>query len=395
MPEKREAWRDPKAFRPVPYDRPRPKGPPPFLRSRRSRSLPPPNYRPKPRPEYVDDWLPPLDIEIPGGSHYWKNGVLHCQGVKAAPRWFPRPGYGHEETELKICDARALDNKFPLPFKDRDIWLRGATPDDILARVITDWRRTPILSFRPDTGNVVSRISRNLAAKWGPDVCQAEADIMWLCEGKYGLTHHIPSVQRVLRDPVTGYLIIIMDYIRGGYTLVDIWNRISEERKRTIAVRIAETLKLMQEYTARYPGSAGIRRCRALVHKKYPVPLCMTAAKYDEYLNVLVNGVNSRRPQRFHDNFVRTSEFALANMKLDPSSFVLDKKGAVWVVGWGKGGFYPKEGELAISEHLMPERYSILVKVLLESIPHDQSLRDTLRAIATLIDEDLLEKEPK
>ncbi|KAI0837525.1 hypothetical protein F5Y06DRAFT_68023 [Hypoxylon sp. FL0890] len=186
-----------------------------------------------------------------------------------------------------------------------------------------------------------------------------------------------------------------MNYIRGGYNLVDVWNRISTKRQHSIAADIADLVKFMQEYTFRCPGPAGVSRCRALVHKEYTVQRCMTAAKYDEYMNVLVNEINSRQPQSFHYDFVRTSEFVYTNMKLDPSSFVLDKKGAVWVVGWGKGGFYPKEGELAVAEHLMPQRYSILVKTLLESIPHDQSLRDTLRAIAALIDDDISGNDPK
>ncbi|KAI0149917.1 hypothetical protein F4776DRAFT_186250 [Hypoxylon sp. NC0597] len=381
--DKLEFLRDPNVPKPSPFPRPRP-------RLLRTKTVPPPNCWPIPKLGYVEGWLPSLKIKLPHSFRYLTEGFLNCPPVKAAPRWLPRPGYGREETELSFCDTRSLDDKFPFPLKNYTSWDLSSVPDDVLAQVITDWRRTPVISFRPDTRNVVSRISPDLVAKWGPDVCPAEADIMWLSGGKpTGMRHHIPPVHRIIKDPVTKYFIIIMDYIWGGYNLVDIWHRRSTEHQGRIAASVAGLVKYMQDYTARFPGPAGFSRCRTLVHKKYPVPLGMTPEKYDEYMNLLVNEVNACRPEKFYDKFVRTGKFVFANMKLDPSSFVLDKKGGLWVVGWSKGGFYPKEGELALAERYIPESYSILVKTLLERIPHDKSLRDTFRDIAALIDEDL------
>ncbi|OTA82924.1 hypothetical protein M434DRAFT_36940 [Hypoxylon sp. CO27-5] len=392
--DKSESLRDPNAPKPsLPLRLSRPG---PIARLLRTNSVPPPNYRPLPKLNYIEDWLPSLEIQLPPRLRYLRGGLIYCPPVKAAPRWLPRPGYGRQETELRFCDTRGLDDKFPFPLKDYTSGELGSVPDDVLAQVITDWRRTPVISFRPDTRNVVSRISPDLVAKWGPDVCPGEADAMWISDGKpMGMDDHIPPVRRIIKDPVTKYFIIIMDYIWGGYNLVDIWHRRSKEQQGRIAAKVTSLVKFMQDYTSRYPGPAGFSRCRTLVHKKYPVPLGMTPEKYDEYMNLLVNELNARRPRKFYDNFVKTGKFVYSNMKLDPSSFVLDKKGCLWVLGWSKGGFFPKEGELALAERYMPESYAILVKTLLKRIPHDKSLRDTLRAIATLIDEDLIGKPPK
>ncbi|OTA64138.1 hypothetical protein K449DRAFT_393968 [Hypoxylon sp. EC38] len=370
--DKSESLPDPNAPKPsIPLRLSRPG---PIARLLRTNSVPPPNHRPLPKLNYIEDWIPGLEIQLPPRLRYLRGGSIYCPPVK----------------------TRGLDDEFPFPLKDYTSRELGSIPDDVLAQVITDWRRSPVISFRPDTRNVVSRISPDLVAKWGPDVCPGEADAMWISDGKpMGMGDHIPAVRRIIKDPVTKYFIIIMDYIWGSYNLVDIWHRRSKEQQGRIAARVTRLVQFMQDYTSRYPGPAGFSRCRTLVHKKYPVPLGMTPEKYDEYMNLLVNELNARRPRKFYDNFVKTGKFVYSNMKLDPSSFVLDKKGGLWVLGWSKGGFFPKEGELALAERCMPESYSILVKTLLKRIPHNKSLRDTLRAIATLIDEDLIGKPPK
>ncbi|KAI1459555.1 hypothetical protein F4805DRAFT_66554 [Annulohypoxylon moriforme] len=364
-------------------------GPPP----RRARSLPPPNrFRRsrKPRP-----FMLALQVQLPETWRLWKPAIVHCPPVKSSPRWRPFPNYGPNEAGLRLCDIRSLDDKFSFPLKGYSTWEIEYMPDNVLASIITDWHRTPVLSFRPDTRNVISRISPTLVAKWGPDVCQAEADIMWIIEGKWKVKSHVPNVHKVVRDEVTGYRIIIMDYIHGS-NLVDIWQLIPQERQRKVTTNIVELIRAIQTDTARYPGPVGITRMRALVHKDYPPPLCMNGKDYDQYMNVLLNVANSSRPPAFQvKGFVRTysGNFVLANMKLDPSSFIINKKNKVSIVGWRDGGFYPPESELAMVEHLIPSKFTNLSSEILLGVPHNWPQRQFLRTIAEKIDSVPLEKK--
>ncbi|KAI1091657.1 hypothetical protein F5B19DRAFT_256327 [Rostrohypoxylon terebratum] len=299
------------------------------------------------------------------------------------------------EARLGSDSVISLNDRFPFPLKGYTTDEIESMPDQVLAEIITDWHRTPILSFRPDTGNMISRISLDLVAKWGPGVCQAEADIMWVIQGKLRMTTRAPVVHKFFRDKVTGRLVIIMDYIRGS-NLVDIWPRISTDRRNKIRENVVEVIRVMQTNTARYPGPAGMNRMRALVHKDYPVPLGMDGEEYDRYMNVILSVANRSRPRTSQiEGFMRTHEgkFVLANMKLEPSSFVVDKKDSIWIVGWGHGGFYPPESELAVVERLIPQRYNTLTWDILLGIPHDWQQRLYLRVIAATVDDDPLEKK--
>ncbi|KAI0882148.1 uncharacterized protein GGS22DRAFT_191319 [Annulohypoxylon maeteangense] len=364
-----------------------------YGRPRRARSLPPPNrmFRRPPRPM---PFLLPIQLQLPDTWRLWKPAVVHCPAVKSPPRWRPCPNYGPGENKFRLCDTRSLDDKFPFPLKGYCRWEIESMPDQLLAQIITDWRRTPALSFRPDTRNVISRITPNLVAKWGPNVCQAEADIMWIIESKWRVKTHVPIVHKILRDEVTGYLIIIMDYIHGS-NLIDIWHHISPARQHKLTTDIVELIRTMQTNTARYPGPVGMNRMRALAHESHVAPVCMSGKDYDGYMNTMLNITNCRRPHSLRvQGFVRThlGKFVLANMKLDPSSFIVDNKGNIWIVGWGNGGFYPPESELAVAEHLMPSRFNPLKWEILLKIPHNWPQRQYLRAIAAMVDGDPQEK---
>ncbi|KAI1205387.1 uncharacterized protein F4807DRAFT_283839 [Annulohypoxylon truncatum] len=363
-------------------------------RPRRARSLPS-RFREPVAVEAIPYILPPLQIQLPDTWRLWKPAVLHCPPVTSLPCWRPCPNYGPRETKFRLCDTRSLDDKFSFPLKGYNNWEIESMPDKVLAKIITDWHRSPVLSFRPDTRNVISRIAPDLVAKWGPAVCQAEADIMWIIGEKWRVKTHIPEVHRVLRDEVTGYLIIIMDYVRGS-NLVDIWHCISPERRHRLTKAIVKLICVMQTNEARYPGPAGITPMRALVHRDYPVPLCMNGTDYDRYMNVLLSVANCYRPEGMRTKgFMRTyrGKFVLANMNLDPSSFIVDRKNNIWIVGWANGGFYPPESELAMVERLMPSRFADLTREILKNILHDRLQRQHLRLIASMIDGDPLEKK--
>ncbi|KAI1099953.1 hypothetical protein F4804DRAFT_64183 [Jackrogersella minutella] len=380
------AWAKRRRARIRSHPRSHPRRIPPNRPPRRARSLPSPICKATPPPPPTASlFLPALDISLPYSWHHWKPPVVRCPVVPRPPRWLPSPGLSSRSTDLKLCDIRSLDNRFPFPLRDYKPGEIDLLPDHILAQIITDWRRTPVLSIRPDTRNVVSRISPNLVAKWGPKVCQGEADIMWIAEGRWGMRNHIPRVRKVIRDDITGYRIIIMDYV-DGINLADLWGCLSSKHQHIVAVDIAKLVRTMQNNSARYPGPPGITPIRALVHKNFPIPLCLIGSEYDRYINILLDIVNrDRSDDRRIIGSVLSRKFVLSNMKLDPSSFIIDRKSGVWIVGWGKGGFYPPEAELGIAEHLMPSNFYEVLSELLR-LSHDPWTREVFRSISDFID---------
>ncbi|KAI1378693.1 hypothetical protein F4677DRAFT_375887 [Hypoxylon crocopeplum] len=368
---------------------------PPNLR--RSRSLSNPGRRPLPLPIHsprAEYYLPSLRIEFPAPSHHSKSIILRCPSVPNPPRWLPSIQYGRRENELKFCDVRSLDNRFPFPLEqDLSTVELSNIPDRDLARIILDWRRTPVLSFRHDTQNGISRIASNMVAKWGPGVYQSEADMLFFMDGIAQLRNHVPEVHNVFRDPVTGYLIIIMEHIEGP-NLVDIWHRLNSGAQGSIADRVVMPVRLMQTSTARYPGPMGLGRYRALMLKNYHIQRRMDGPAFERYMNSLVDEANRRLPEGTGVDLVSFPKFVLANMQLDSSSFVLSKVGRVYIVGWGLSGFYPVECELGIAKHRMPASHGrgALTRRLLLRIPHDQFMRESVTAVAALIDGDLGQK---
>ncbi|KAI1392777.1 uncharacterized protein F4822DRAFT_140620 [Hypoxylon trugodes] len=372
---------------------------PPHRGPRRlTRSLPAESrHRPEPPPGLLDAFLPAKAIEIPPSAdeeHLFEAYIIHLPPVPEPPCWLPGSSFGRNDHGrdggLQLRDTRSLDKTFPFPLEDFDFHELERIPDKQLAKIITDKSRAPVISFRHDTRNTISRISHNLVAKWGPGVTQVEADMMWLIQGMRVMRNHVPRIHRVFRDELTGYLFIIMDYISGD-TFVDVWNGDSL-RKRTHAVLdITQVVGYMQKETSRFPGPVGMNRLQALVHGDFPAPFRMDGLEYEQYLNTLVDKINKLRPA--HDRakymkFDRSDKFILTNSHLDPTSFIIDDKGIPWIVGWGKSCYSSADCELALAERCFPLKYITFVLALVNRVAHNEKNRRAILEIAAFIEGD-------
>ncbi|KAI2630394.1 hypothetical protein GGS26DRAFT_110147 [Hypomontagnella submonticulosa] len=209
--------------------------------------------------------------------------------------------------------------------------------------------------------------------------------MLWYIQGVSGVKDHVPKLHKILRDEATGYLILIMDYIEG-HDLVEVWRHGSREDRRNLAESIARVVALMRTTTARYPGPVGMSRQQVLVHKHRPIPLKVDGPEYTRYLNSLIDEVNCHRPPKRQLSHVKFSQFVLANMQLDPSSFIVENINSIWIVGWGKGGFFPTECELAMAERLMPIRFDPIMALLTHESECDEHEKEAIEAVAEWID---------
>ncbi|KAI2630393.1 hypothetical protein GGS26DRAFT_591695 [Hypomontagnella submonticulosa] len=132
----------------------------------RARSLPlPGDYPSTPKSPPPAPYLPHLRIQLQTPRLPGQPKVVYCPKVPTPPKWSPSTGYGLREKGIKTRDARSLDDNFPFPFKLYTTEEVIGIPDQTLAEIITNKERTPVLSYRQDTQNYVSRIAPGLVAK--------------------------------------------------------------------------------------------------------------------------------------------------------------------------------------------------------------------------------------
>ncbi|KAL7620344.1 hypothetical protein AAE478_009338 [Parahypoxylon ruwenzoriense] len=220
---------------------------------------------------------------------------------------------------------------------------------------------------------------------------QVEADTMWFITGIRGVRSHVPRIRRAFRDPLTKKYVIIMDYIDGS-DLVDIWPRVGPRRRNRIGQQVSWIVQQMQTIHARCPGPVGMHRCRTLMYKDYSVPACMDAYMWNEHINALINEVNRQmttKPFKFLP--LKFYNHVLTNMHLDPTSFVFDRNGHIWIMGWERGGFYPLECELGMLEYLIPRHsiFGIVTRTVAQHVPYEPAVLSACAAVAALVNNDL------
>ncbi|KAI0849625.1 hypothetical protein F5Y00DRAFT_55200 [Daldinia vernicosa] len=210
--------------------------------------------------------------------------------------------------------------------------------------------------------------------------------MMWYIQGIEGLRDCVPKVHLVFRDPRTKYICFIMDYIDGP-NLCKIWSDIPEDSRAHISFQIYSLIKLMQANTSRYPGPVGLGRSRVFMHPTLASRVAFDKQQYEAHLGRLVDMVNAQRgPAAAPLVKVEVDELVLGNMRLDPSSFVRDEVGRIWIVGWSRGGFYVPAAELAISIYLTSERFDLIL-FMLHMVWEDRRQEvDALVAVARYID---------
>ncbi|KAI1397004.1 hypothetical protein F4819DRAFT_473439 [Hypoxylon fuscum] len=203
-----------------------------------------------------------------------------------------------------------------------------------------------------------------------------------------------PNVHWAFEDPRTGYWIIVMDYI-DGKALMDIWGHLSDIKKHDISHRIATITRTMQEKTSSIIGPAGSHPSLAFAHRNRVPPLAMNGDTFTDHINGLVYHYNND-PLRVGNraSYVRWqngNNFVLSHMQIEPSNIILDKNNKVWLVGWGKGGFFPPECEIAMTYHLYfdTEKCPLIVGALMYYL---DSCRPTVSALRAVIG--FVEKAP-
>ncbi|OTA99397.1 hypothetical protein M426DRAFT_27547 [Hypoxylon sp. CI-4A] len=187
-----------------------------------------------------------------------------------------------------------------------------------------------------------------MVAKWGPNVKSVEPDMMYYVQSMAEMEKAVPLVYRSLTDRRTKFYIIVMEYI-DGHNILDLWDSYTVELKAEASEKAAKLVEKMQSETSPrpYPGPIGIARIKTLVHKDFPMPLC-----------------------------------------IGRESFIIDSQNNTRIVGWGRSGYFPPAAELAVAEHLISSRNHLLfVKALLLQVPHIASERRSIRLVAQYIDD--------
>ncbi|KAI1804672.1 hypothetical protein F4811DRAFT_570772 [Daldinia bambusicola] len=137
----------------------------------------------------------------------------------------------------------------------------------------------------------------------------------------------------------------------------------------------------------RDPGLAGVL-ARAFVHPAAPPQPPLIVEAYRQHLaQVMAQAHIKHRMGPATPDLTRTDRLVLANMHLDAGSFVSDREGKLWVVGWGKGGFYAPEAEVAICTYLIPDCFTPIIAMLMDAWRHKRAQLLSLRAVARWLDE--------
>ncbi|KAI0103562.1 hypothetical protein F4814DRAFT_431845 [Daldinia grandis] len=216
---------------------------------------------------------------------------------------------------------------------------------------------------------------------------------MWYIQGIVGLREHVPKVHKVFRDLRTRHIFIIMDYIEGS-NLYKIWSLLSAPRQHGISEEISAVIRTIQRNVSQYPGPLGLSQPQVFLHPRYAPPVGLGKQGYEAYLNFLIDIVNTARglavPPLSH---VAVPRVVLGNMQLDPGSFIRDKVGWLWVVGWGKSGFYAPEAEIALCVYLMPARFYPVSSVLSKSWNNRRNMIIKLVAVASYLDKGIYVRE--
>ncbi|KAK6949436.1 hypothetical protein Daesc_009516 [Daldinia eschscholtzii] len=256
----------------------------------------------------------------------------------------------------------------------------------------THWQpaivRCPQVTVPPkwDVYNDYGRKSNELMVRDGLGTHQVEADMMWYIKGVTGIGNHVPKIHKVFSNRNSKYVFIIMDYINGD-DLYALWPSATDKEKEKVAKQVDQLIRSMQTHTGTFLGPLGFSRPQVFVHPDFPPLVPMDRINYETHLDLLVTAVNAM-VELGQPNYtrIRVDKLVLANMHLDPSSFIRDKKGKLWVVGWGKSGFFAPATEIAMCHYLMPARFNQIVSRLLRSWKDRRDEMTMLMAIAKWLD---------
>ncbi|KAI1479060.1 hypothetical protein K445DRAFT_314254 [Daldinia sp. EC12] len=191
--------------------------------------------------------------------------------------------------------------------------------------------------------------------------------MMWYIKGVNRIGDHVPKIHKTFSNRNSKCVFIIMDYIDGD-NLYALWPSATNKEKEKVAKQVDKLIRLMQTHTGTFLGPLGFSRPQVFVHPNFPPLVPMDRISYENHLDLLVTAVNAMVDLGMPNyTRIRVDKLALANMHLDPSSFIRNKNGKLWIVGWGKSGFFAPATEVAMCHYLMPARFNQIVSRLLRS----------------------------
>lgn len=200
--------------------------------------------------------------------------------------------------------------------------------------------------------NLVLKLTRTLAVKYGPGVTATEA-----CTLKFASERLDPAIVRVpnfvqffMNDDDTwpvGYL--VMALIEGP-TLQQCYAHDAD-----YAPKILSAIAHVHSYTHTVPGPIDGSSARGLLWSEYG------AGQKFESPDDLQSYMNQRSIGMASVNFT-DSTLRLCHMDIAPRNIIVDRRGIVYLLDWGNAGFYPASFEtwsLLLEAHLRPHPLTV------------------------------------
>ncbi|TBU24441.1 kinase-like protein [Dichomitus squalens] len=234
--------------------------------------------------------------------------------------------------------------------------------DEELHRVIDSVRRDreKLVGYMPSMDGAlyypVWRIAPDAIVKLseGP----SEAYTMQLVRNNTSIP--VPTVRRVLPNHKASgdYYWIIMDYIDGS-TLFELWDTLTEERKRSVIDALAGYVRELRSIRLPNPPIPGPLhpdgipvKCRGSFFSEDQ------AGPFGSYQEMADWFDRQRSRVRMYNHmwlggmiscpkFDATHPLVLCHMDIHPRNILIDKNGTPWLIDWGVAGVYPPWFEYA------------------------------------------------
>ncbi|PIL33062.1 hypothetical protein GSI_04511 [Ganoderma sinense ZZ0214-1] len=170
----------------------------------------------------------------------------------------------------------------------------------------------------------------------------------------------VPAVRRVLpvRDSTDGKHWIVMDYVDGN-TLFELWDALTDERKRSIFDVLARYVRQLRAVHLPDPSIPGPlhpdgkpAKCSASFFSEFD------AGPFGSYQEMADWFDLQRLRCRIHTHrlsgwlipcskFDATYPLVLCHMDIHPCNVIIDASGTPWLLDWGAAGAYPPWFEYA------------------------------------------------
>lgn len=151
----------------------------------------------------------------------------------------------------------------------------------------------------------------------------------------------VPNVRRVVSLPEDDYA-IIMDRICGK-TLEQLWLTLGLWRSLWVGWQLRRVVRSLQTVKSQTTGGLRTGKTESVwidgIHQ--PVPFA-TPAFFTDYLNWwLIRAPPSYCPPRPELLLKTPSHHVFIHQDLAPRNLIVDDSGRLWIVDWGRAGFYP------------------------------------------------------